>query len=292
MKKQKTEKSPKKKFSFFRFIIKAILWLLLLLVIALVALYFYLGTIVKEIVTRYVPPITGTTAVVEHVDLSLHKGLVEIRGLKIGNPKGYSDNNIFELGGIKVTFQPKSVLTDKIIIDSIIISGTKVSAELKNLYSLDSNVGTLQQNINDYLGPSNKKTKKKAEKPQAKDQKSSGGKKVVIKDLQINDTILSLGASGKTVSLPLPNIQQKNIGEAKKEKSVGEIIADILNLLSWESVKGVANAAKDLAKQGVQFATDLAKQGIQGATDLVSSGTNAITDGAKGTIDGIKGLFK
>lgn len=157
MTEQKTKKSPKKKFSFFRFIIKTVLWLILLLIIALVAGYFYLGTIVKEVVTRYVPPITGTTAVVEHVDLSLHKGLVEIRQLKIGNPKGFSDNSIFELGGIKVAFQPKSVLTDKIIINSVIIDGTKVSAELKNLYSLDSNVSALQQNINDYLGPTTKK---------------------------------------------------------------------------------------------------------------------------------------
>jgi len=216
-------------------------------------------------------------------------GRIGIRDLKIGNPAGYSSNSIFELGRVDVAFQPKTVLTDKIIIDSVVISGTKVSAELKNLYSLDSNVGALHENINNYLGTPAKKTAEKKEPPA----KASGnGKKVVIKDLQIKNTELSVGAAGATVSLALPDIQQKNIGEAKKEKTIAEVMADILDLISVESLKGVTKGAKDLAKQGVDFATDIAKKGVDGAKDLVSSGASTVKDGAKSAVDGIKGLFK
>ena len=263
----------------FRFIFKCFFWLLLLLIIALVVTYYYLGTIVREGINRYVPPITGTTASVEHVDLSLLKGQIELKNLQIGNPKGYSPNDIFRLGNVRVLFEPKSVLTDKIVIKSVVISGTKVSAEMKNLYSLDSNVSALQANVNKYLGPTSKsqKTEPKKETPK----KQSGGKKVVIKDLKIADSSLSLGVSGQTVTIPLPDIHKTGIGEGKKSKSVAEIFADILNMISVESVKGVATAVSDLAKQG-----------WKGAKDLLKGGTNTITDGAKSTVDGIKGLFK
>ena len=277
-------KTSKKKFSILRFVLKAFLVLFFILIVALITAYYYLGSIVKEAVTRFVPPITGTSAVVEHVDLSLLKGNIEIRGLKIGNPKGYSGNNIFELGKIKVVFQPKTVLSDKIVIDSIIISGTKVSAELKNLYSLDSNVGAIKKNVESYLGnQSNKSTAKTADKSQQQSD-SAAGKKVVVRDLLIEKSEVSVGAAGQTIGLLLPDIHQQDIGEGKQDKSIGDIIADILDSISIESVKAVAASAKDLAKQ-------MGKQ----ATDLINTGTNAVKGSintAKDTVNNIKGLFK
>lgn len=285
-------KKEKKKFSLIRFIFKAVLWLIVLLLILLGVGYYYLGSIVKEAINRYVPEVTGTTAVVEHVDLSLLKGHVEIRGLKIGNPKGYSTNNIFELGKIEVVFLPKSVLTDKIIVNSVLIDGTKVSAELKNLYSLDNNVSALQKNVENYLGVSDKKdTPQKTETKQTQPKKSAG-KKVIVKDLKINNTEVSVGFSGHTVAIPLPNIHKTGIGEEKKEKTIGEIIADILDIISVESIKAVASGAKDLAKDIASGAKDLAKQGLKDAKDLISSGTSSVKENAQNALDGIKGLFK
>jgi len=216
---------PKKKFSFIRFIFKALLWLILLLIIAVIAIYYYLGAIVKEGINRYVPPITGTTASVGSVDLSLLQGQIEIKDLKIGNPKGYSSNDIFSLGRVRVVFDPQSVLTDKIIIKSVAISGTQVSAEMKNLYSLDNNVSALQDNINKYIGVDQKKADTSSKQETASAQ--SDGKKVIVKDLTVANTSLSLGVSGHTITLPLPDIHKTGIGEDKKDQSIAETIADI-----------------------------------------------------------------
>lgn len=285
-------KKEKKKFSFIRFIFKAILWLVILLLILLGVGYYYLGSIVKEAINRYVPEVTGTTAIVEHVDLSLLKGHVEIRGLKIGNPKGYSTNNIFELGKIEVVFLPKSVLSDKIIVNSVLIDGTKVSAELKNLYSLDNNVSALQKNVENYLGVSNKKETPKKENQTPKQTQKSAGKKVIVKDLKINNTEVSVGFSGHTVSIPLPNIHKTGIGEEKKEKTVGEIVADILDLISVESLKGIAIGAKDIAIDIATGTKDLAKKGLKDAKEIISSGSSSVKENAQNALKGIKGLFK
>ena len=289
----------------FRFIFKTILWLLVLLIVAAVAAYYYLGSIVKEAVTRFVPPVTGTTAVVEHVDLSLLSGHIEIRGLEIGNPKGYSDNNIFELGKITVDFEPKSVLSDKIIIKAITIADTKVSAELKNVFSLENNVATLQQNVENYLGTD----KKKADKTPAKKEQaeaSSGGKTVVVKDLKITGTEVAIGANGQTMSVTLPEIHQQNIGEKSKEQTIGDVIAYILDCISVESVKAIAKSGKEFfdktmeqtasqIKAGaaqMKNTADAVKSGAKDTAKAVKDSAGAVKDGAKGAVDGLKGLFK
>ncbi|MBP5534330.1 MAG: hypothetical protein J6Y03_02345 [Alphaproteobacteria bacterium] len=280
---EKTKK--KKKFSFIRLIFKILFWLILLLIVALMCIYYYLGTIVREGVNRYVPPVTGTTASVGSVNLALLKGEIEIKELQIGNPEGFSSNDIINLERIYVTFEPKSVFTDKIIIKSVLISGTKVSAEMKNLYSLDSNISVLQDNINKYLKADAAEQKAEEKK---KDIKKSNEKKVIIKDLKIKDTSLSLGVSGQTVTLPLPDIHKTGIGENKKGRSMAEIFADILNMISLESVKGLATAVSDLAKKG----WDGAKGVISDGADAVTGAAKSVSEGAKNTFKSIKGMFE
>lgn len=265
--------------SWGRFLIKTLLWIVGILVVAVIGIYLYLGSLVKTAVNTFVPQITGTSASVEHVDLSLLSGQIEIRGLKIGNPKGYGSDNIFELGKIKVVFQPKTVLSDKMIIDSVLISDTKISAEMKNLYSTDNNIKAIQQNINKYTA-SDKKKPVTTDKKQTKETKSA--KTVVIRDLTIANTGVTLGVAGKTVSMTLPTIHQTGIGEKKKE-SLSDTFATVLNLISVETVKNLA-----------QMVTDLGKQGLSGATDLIKSGTDSVKDisgSAKNALSGIKDLF-
>lgn len=273
--------TKKKKTSWLKRIVKCVLGLVVIAVLALAGIYYYLGDIVKYGIGRFVPEMTQTTASVDKVDLSLLNGRVEVVGLKIGNPRGFSDQNIFELGRVLVLFEPRSILSDKILVKQVKITGTAVSAELKNLYSLDSNVSALQQNINAYLGGG--KSSAKADKPAAQKSaaQSSGGKKVIIKDLTIADSRLSVGVGGKTAAIPLPDIHKTGIGEEKKGKTVGEAVAEILNMVSAESVKAMARAVADLAKQGVA-----------GAEKLISTGLDSLSDSAKGTIGGIKGLLK
>ena len=155
---------------------------------------------------------------------------------------------------------------------------------MKNLYSLDSNVGAIKKNVESYLGnQSNKSTAKTADKSQQQSD-SAAGKKVVVRDLLIEKSEVSVGAAGQTIGLLLPDIHQQDIGEGKQDKSIGDIIADILDSISIESVKAVAASAKDLAKQ-------MGKQ----ATDLINTGTNAVKGSintAKDTVNNIKGLFK
>ncbi|MGN1062887.1 MAG: hypothetical protein ACI4QM_00985, partial [Alphaproteobacteria bacterium] len=124
------KKETKKKRNLLKVFLKVLMWLFIILIAALIGIYMSLGCIVKKAVTSFVPPITGTTASVDEVDLSLFKGHVAVKGFKIGNPAGFAAQNIFELGSIVVDFDLKSVLSDKIIIRQILINNTTAAAEI------------------------------------------------------------------------------------------------------------------------------------------------------------------
>lgn len=282
----------KKKTGFFKRLLKFLMWLIIILIALVIGIYLSLGIIIKKAVSTAVPPITGTPASVENVDISLFKGHIGIEGLKVGNPKGFAEENIFELGSIMVDFDLKSVLTDKIIIKQIAIKNTKVDAEINK--SGDINLTQLQNNVNSYLGTGSSETK-----PTTKEEtktSNSGGKKVVIKKLTIDDTTLTLGALGQTIDIPLPNVQKTNIGEdKKKEYTLKDTVALILSYFTTDSLKAVLNSGSELAKAGLANAkaalnsgVDAAKQAGQNITDGVKNIGSSVTDGIKG----LGGMFK
>lgn len=285
-------KKQKKKTSWFKRILKVIMWLIILLIALVIGIYLSLGFIVKKAVSTAVPPITGTPASVENVDISLLKGHIGIDGLKVGNPKGFAEENIFELGSIVVDFDLKSVLTNKIIIKQIAIKNTKVDAEINK--SGDINLTVLQDNVNKYLGTGSSEAKpvvKEETKPVA-----NGGKKVIIKKLTIDDTTLTLGALGQTIDIPLPDIHKTNIGEdKKKEYTLKDTFALVLSYFTTDSLKAVLNSGSELAKAGLANAKaalnsgiDAAKQAGQAVTDSVKNIGTSVTDSVKG----LGGMFK
>ncbi|MBO7258377.1 MAG: AsmA family protein [Alphaproteobacteria bacterium] len=285
-------KKQKKKSSFLKRIFKFIMWLIILLIALVIGIYLSLGFIVKKAISTAVPPITGTPASVENVDISLFKGHIGIEGLKVGNPKGFAEENIFELGSIMVDFDLKSILTDKIIIKQIAIKKTKVDAEINK--SGDINLTQLQNNVNNYLGTDSSEPKAEAKKETTSSAQS--GKKVIIKKLTIDDSTLTLGALGQTIDISLPDIHKTNIGEDKKKQySVKETIALILSYFTTDSLKAVVNSGSELAKAGLANAKaalnsgiDVAKQAGQNITDGVKNIGSSVTDGIKG----LGGMFK
>ena len=279
-------KKQKKKSSFLKRIFKFIMWLIILLIALVIGIYLSLGFIVKKAVSTAVPPITGTPASVENVDISLFKGHIGIEGLKVGNPRGFAEKNIFELGSVMVDFDLKSILTDKIIIKQIAIKKTKVDAEINK--SGDINLTQLQNNVNNYLGTGSSEPKAEAKKETSSSAQS--GKKVIIKKLTIDDSTLTLGALCQTIDISLPDIHKTNIGEDKKKQySVKETIALILSYFTTDSLKAVVNSGSELAKAGLANAKaalnsgiDAAKQAGQNITDGVKNIGSSVTDGIKG----------
>lgn len=298
------KKETTKKTNWFKRLLKIFMWLIILLIAAVIAIYLCLGCIVKKAVTSVVPPITGTSASVDDVDLSLLKGHVAIKGFKIGNPAGFATQNIFELGSVVVDFDLKSVFSNKIIIKQILIDKTAADAEINK--NGEINLVLIQKNVENYLnaGKTTPADPASETKAQTKTQtKSDSGKKVVIKKLNIDNSKLTLGALGQTIDLNLPNIHKTGIGEdQKKQYTLPETIALILSYFSESSVTAVMNSGNELFKKSLadtkallNNTADAAKQQIDAAkqqVDEAKAKTKELSDNVKNIGSSVKDNVK
>ena len=231
-------------------LLKFIAWLFAILIVLVVVLYLTAGIWLRSVVSTFIPQITKTSASLEHADISLFSGKIVFKGFKIGNPPGISAPNAFEFGELSVKFQPRSIFSSKIIIDEIKIDGPKIDAELAKVNNM--NLMVLNDNIQQYLGnsfPANPTTPPKQEAP--KKEADSPSKTVLIKDLKLTNSLLKFAFLGNNQQIKLPDYQQKNIGaDKKKEKSISEIVPDILAILTSYSLL-------EISKQGQQSMNQL-----------------------------------
>jgi hypothetical protein len=88
-----------------------------------------LGRIIEDGVETAGPKITGTEVTLGSANVSIFSGQGALRSLHIGNPKGYSSDEAFDLGKIAVTVDLKSVTQDVIHIRSLVVEAPQLVAE-------------------------------------------------------------------------------------------------------------------------------------------------------------------
>ncbi len=214
----------------------------MLLIVLLVVLYLTAGIWLKTAVSTLVPQMTKTSASLEKADISLFRGYLSLKGFKIANPTGFTNPNAFELGEISVRFEPKSLLTSKIIITEVKIDGTKVDAELSKTGNM--NLVVLNNNVQEYLGNSVPTKPEDIKKVEQKQPAKESGKAVVIKDLSITNSDLKFAVLGQGMQVGLPDIHEKNIGEKKKETLVN-FVAGIFTKLTTNSLTAISKAGQE-----------------------------------------------
>jgi len=232
-----------------------------------------LDGIVKKSIQSFGSEATKTEVSVADVKLKLDAGQATIKGLKVGNPAGFTDANIFELGDISTKIDISTINQNPIVIDEIIISAPVVFYEINK--SGVSNVDILKKN----LAGGGSSTGSSGE---------SGALKMIIRKLVVEGSkakvrIAALGHAEQTVNLP--RIQLTDIGK----KSGGATAAEVAQLLSG---KLLGNVKGSVAKLGVGKylgkSADMFKSGAAGAV----GGIGNTVGGAAGAASGaVKGLF-
>ena len=228
---------------------------LALLVIAIIAILNALGPFLKYIIEKYGSKYLKTKITVKSIAISLTKGIVEVKGVEVANPTGFSDSNIAQLGSLSVRFSPR-VWKKPFIVHSVIVTGTNVTYEV-NLSG--TNVGALLSAITPPAPP--KEEQKQAEKPAEKPLKEEEPEKSIsteeksaaettttttttaaaaaeeeeapkpvflIELVEITDTWVSFGA-GSTVKVPIPLIPIKmtNVGASTVSSLIYDIVAKV-----------------------------------------------------------------
>jgi hypothetical protein len=88
-----------------------------------------LGRIIEDQVETTGPQLTGTDVDLGSAMVSIFSGEGALRNLSIGNPKGFSGDDAFDLGKIAVAIDVRSLAGDIVRVKSVVIDGPKLLAE-------------------------------------------------------------------------------------------------------------------------------------------------------------------
>ena len=226
--------------------------------------------------------IGGTKALGVAVDvggaqLSIRKGLIEIRDLVVKNPPGYANKELLILGRGAITTDVKTLLSDVVHIREIKLDDMNLTIEQK----------MLSNNLQDVIG--SLKTEKDGDgKP--------SGKKLQIDSLEINGIkvkvkLLPVPGKADTVTLNLAPIRMKNLGSDNK-LDMGILAGKIMLAVA----KGVAEqGAGVLPEQMVSTMKSTLGKTVEAGKAAAEEGKKILDAGkdvGKETIEGLKGLLK
>lgn len=250
----------------------SVLGILLLAVIGLVVFVAYLDAIVKAGIETVGPKVTGTTVTVESVQLSPLTGEGRVKGLVIGNPNGYQSKSAFKLGDARVKVDVRSALTDKLIIEEVVVDAPDVTYEV---VVAESNIAKIQEHINAFV----KSLGAGESAPKPAQSVDAHRKKVQINDFIVRNGRVNASTLGRNMTVPLPDIHLRDIGKEGSGVTFEKAAAEVFAALNRSVVQSVAGAGKFLEK-GAAAAGEAAK----------SAGSEAEKAGSK-AMEGVKGLF-
>lgn len=236
---------------------------LVVVVVAAVLLVSNLGTLIKKGVETYGSEVVQAKVTLDKADVSATTGEGALKGLTVGNPKGFTTPSAFRLGSVSVKLDTGTLTKDVIVVKEVIVAAPEVTYEIA---AQGSNIDAIQKNVNAYMAKfgSGKSEAKKSEGP-----------KIIIENLYIRDGKANVSATalqGKTLSANLPAIHLKDIGKEKKGAAPEEVVQTVVASLSVGAAKAVQTL--DLGKALGAAAGDVKK---------------ALEDSAGKTIKGLEG---
>ena len=264
---------------------KRSIWVTLAMVVVLtgfmvVFLLFSMDSLVTMAIEKYGSEALDAKVTLDETKISATSGKGTLKGLEVGNPKGFETDTAFKLGEISLQLDVGSITKDTVIIKEIIISAPEITYEMG---TDGSNLDALQRNATGQTGGGQGKGSD-AGRP-VKSKKS--GKKLIIDNLIILDgkiNVSAVGLQGQKMSVKLPKVQLAGIGRDKGGATPGEVIKKLIDAINIAA--GGAVKTLDLGKvlDNVEGVAEVKEILGKGGAELVEKNAGAIGDAVKGLL--------
>jgi hypothetical protein len=193
-----------------------------------------LDDFIKSYMVEYGSKMTKTDVEVDSVKTDISKGEILINRVGIENPKGFSNNEAFEVKKVKININKETLNQDVIEIPLVLINNPEIIYEYNgkktNFNVLKDNIQNYQKNVNNSSSgkkisqvTENKKTKENNDK---KSSKTFFIKELKIVDLEIKARVSSIKKDFLNKKIPL--IVIKNIGSETKGASPEFILESVI----------------------------------------------------------------
>ena len=193
-----------------------------------------LDDFIKSYMVEYGSKMTKTDVEVDSVKTDISKGEILINRIGIENPKGFSNNEAFEVKKVKININKETLNQDVIEIPLVLINNPEIIYEYNgkktNFNVLKDNIQNYQKNVNNSSSgkkisqvTENKKTKENNDK---KSSKTFFIKELKIVDLEIKARVSSIKKDFLNKKIPL--IVIKNIGSETKGATPEFILESVI----------------------------------------------------------------
>ena len=213
-----------------------LVFILLVAVIGGLTYWFFenLDDFIKSYMVEYGSKMTKTDVEVDSVKTDISKGEILINRIGIENPKGFSNNEAFEVKKVKIQVNKDSLNQDVIEIPLVLINNPEIIYEYNgkktNFNVLKDNIQNYQKNVNN--SSNEKKIGKVTENKQTKENKEKKTSKTFfIKELKIVDLEVKARVSSVKkdfLNKKIPLIIIKNIGSETKGASPEFILERVI----------------------------------------------------------------
>lgn len=233
------------------------LGVVVLLIIGLIVLALNLDKIVKRGMETVGPQITKTSIVVDEIHIGLLTGSAKVKGLVVGNPEGYKTPNAISIDTAEVGVNAFSLLSDKIVIRSVLIKAPEITFEGglggNNLSQISENASGASNS-----GTTTASTTSASGKP---------AKKIEVDDFLMTGAKVHVsltGMDGKETTIVLPDIHLTDLGKNENGITAADLTKRVLSAISAATVKAVSSTASNLGKSVMTGGVDKITKGIGG----------------------------
>ena len=204
--------------------------LVALLAITVVVVYGQLGSIIKRGIETAGPPITGTPVHLSSARVSIFSGEGALRGLRIGNPKGFSDADAFDLSHIALAIDPKSVTAAVIHVRSIVIDGPLLLAEFDA--AGHSNLDAILAHVKGAAGSGGGGGKSGGPEP-----------RLIVDEFRFVNAQVRAQAPAYQLDkvVPLPAVELKNIGAHQGGVTPSQLASEVMKPIISAAAQTAAN---------------------------------------------------
>ena len=223
-----------------KLIVRGGLVLIVLVIVGLVALYFSINSIIKNVVEDQGQQATGVQTTLQKVNLNPFGGKLDLNNFLLHNPEGFSDANIFTIGDADVQVQLGTLLSgDEVVVPRFAVDGATVMLELNGA---QLNALKLLENIQGQGQAGDTGTDGQEPAPDA-DGQTRG---YLIRDLSITNTkvvgrLRLPGGVDQDVNITLAPIQQKDVRGVEMADIIGFVVQTVMINASKEAIDVVPN---------------------------------------------------
>ena len=243
-----------------KILIRSAIVLLILVIVAVVAVGYFLGDIVKKGVETYGPQLAKVSVTVDNVGVSLLGGSGSVKGLEVGNPEGYRSPEAITVGRASAAIKPFSVFSDKVVVRSVRVESPVIHFEGG---INENNLTKILENLNESSGGTGTNTPAEA------------GKKLQVDDLHITDLIVNVHLTTlgeRSFKVTIPEIHLTQLGQGPEGITSADLSRRVLDVVLQNVTTEVAKAATQLGKEAMGVATDSASKALTGGVERATKG--------------------